>query len=78
MYDRIFKKKLNTMSVEWGKYFLWIFHPLQWKVHDQNLCMVCSWFNDTKDEEVNVFLNANLWEQKKVVHVVKQFILDHE
>jgi hypothetical protein len=23
--------------------------------------------NDTKDEEVNVFLNANLWEQKEVV-----------
>jgi hypothetical protein len=21
-----------------------------------------SWFNDTKNEEVNIFLNANLWE----------------
>jgi hypothetical protein len=40
--------------------------------------MVCSWFNDTKDEEVNVFLNANLHDQKEVVHVVKQFILDCE
>jgi hypothetical protein len=33
--------------------------------------MVRPWFNDTKDEEVNVFLNANLREQKEVVHVIK-------
>jgi hypothetical protein len=78
MYDRIFKKKPNTMSIEWDKDFLRIFHPLQWKVHNRNLCMVCSWFNDTKDEEVNVFLNANLREQKKVVHTIKQFILNSE
>jgi hypothetical protein len=78
MYDRNSKKKPNTVSMEWGKYFLWIFHPLQWKVHNQNLCMVSSWFNDTKDEEVNVFFNANLREQKEVVHVIKQFILDCE
>jgi len=60
MYDRIFKKKPNTMSMEWVRNFLKIFHPLKWKVHNRNLCMVNSWFNDTKDEEVNVFLNANL------------------
>jgi hypothetical protein len=59
MYDMIFEKKPNTMFVEWGRDFLRIFHPLKWKVHNQNLRMVCSWFNDTKDE-VNVFLNANL------------------
>jgi len=40
--------------------------------------MVRSWFNDTKDEKVNVFLNANLREQKEVVHIVKQFISDRE
>jgi hypothetical protein len=40
--------------------------------------MVRSWFNDTKDEKVNVFLNANLREQKEVVHTVKQFISDRE
>ncbi len=34
MYDRIFKKKANTMSMEWGRDFLTIFHPLQWKVHN--------------------------------------------
>jgi len=33
--------------------------------------MVRSWFNDIEDEKVNVFLNANLWEQKEVVHIVK-------
>jgi hypothetical protein len=32
--------------------------------------MVRSWFNDTKDEKVNSFLNANLQEQKEVVHVI--------
>jgi len=62
MYDEIFKKKSNIVFVEWGRDFLRIFHPLQWKVHNQNLCMVCWWFNDTNDEEVNVFLNANLQE----------------
>jgi hypothetical protein len=40
--------------------------------------MVRSWFNDTEDEKVNVFLNANLWEQKEVVHTLKQFISDRE
>jgi hypothetical protein len=78
MYDRIFKKKPNTMSMEWGRDFLRIFHPLQWKVHNRNLCMVRSWFNDTKDEKVNVFFNANLREQKEVVHIVKQFISNRE
>jgi hypothetical protein len=28
MYDRIFKKKPNTMSMEWGRDFLRIFLPL--------------------------------------------------
>ncbi len=59
------------MYMEWGRDFFRSFHPLQWKVHNQNLCMVCSWFNDTKDEKINVFLNANLREQKEVVHIVK-------
>ncbi len=70
MYNMIFKKKLNTMYVEWCRDFFRIFHHLQWKVHNQNLCMVRSWFNDTKDEKVNSFLNANLQEQKEVVHVI--------
>jgi hypothetical protein len=78
MYGRIFKKKSNIVSVEWSRNFLRIFHPLQWKVHNRNLCMVHSWFNDTKDEEVNVFLNSNLHEQKEVVHTIKQFILDYK
>ncbi len=69
MYNRIFKKKPNIVSMEWGRDFFRIFHPLQWKVHNRNLCMVRSWFNDIEDEKVNVFLNANLWEQKEVVHM---------
>ncbi len=47
-------------------------------MHNRNLCMVHSWFNDMKDEKVNVFFNANLPEQKEVVHIVKQFISDYE
>jgi hypothetical protein len=71
MYDMILKKKPNTVSMEWGRNFFRIFHPLQWKVHNQNLCKVRSWFNDIEDEKVNVFLNANLQEQKEVVRTVK-------
>jgi len=71
MYNKILKKKPNIVSMEWDIYFLWICHLFQWKVHNRNLYMVRLWFNDTKDEKVNVYLNANLREQKKVFHVVK-------
>jgi hypothetical protein len=49
--------------VEWKKDFLKIIRPLQWKVHNQNLCMVCSWFNNTKYEEVYG------WKSVKVYHI---------
>jgi hypothetical protein len=48
------KIKHNVFGfMEWSRDFLRIIHPIEWKVDNQNLCMVHSWFNNTKDEEVN-------------------------
>jgi len=39
MYDRIFKKKPNTVSMEWGRDFLRIFHPSNGRCTTE----ICAW-----------------------------------
>jgi len=76
--DRIFKKKLNTMFVEWGKHFFWIFHPSNGRSTTE-ICACCvHGLMIQKMKKLMFFWMSIYGSRKRWSHLVKQFILDHE
>ena len=80
LYDMIFKKSLSNSKgkQKWGREYLRDNHTLQWKIYNQNVKMVRSWFSNQDDPDIKLLLTCNLRNSKELADKVKDFIKTRE